>query len=176
MIAFRKKAAPPHVDQVLKSLSELIEFVRPTGIEIGLENRLHFYDIPLIYEMQSFLDLCDEDWYGFQYDVGHAQVLSELGFGDHEDWLKRYGTRIIGVHLHDVRGINDHQMPGSGDVDYEMINADDDSGENGNFLIDCVLNENETYYLYVSMYDDFKNSDVICIIGFGFNSDESKIS
>lgn len=121
MITFRKKAAPPHVDQVLKSLSELIEFVRPTGIEIGLENRLHFYDIPLIDEMQSFLDLCDEDWYGFQYDVGHAQVLSELGFGDHEDWLKRYGTRIIGVHLHDVRGINDHQMPGSGDVDYEMI-------------------------------------------------------
>ncbi len=121
MITFRKKVAPAHVDQVLKSLSELIEFVRPTGVEIGLENRLHFYDIPLIDEMQLFLDLCDEEWYGFQYDVGHAQVLSELGFSDHEDWLKRYGTRIIGVHLHDVRGVNDHQMPGSGDVDYEMI-------------------------------------------------------
>jgi HAD superfamily hydrolase (TIGR01549 family) len=121
MVSFRKKVAPPHVDQVLKSLSELIEFVRPTGIEIGLENRLHFYDIPLIDEMQSFLDLCDEDWYGYQYDVGHAQVLSELGFGNHEDWLKRFGTRIIGVHLHDVCGINDHLMPGCGDVNYEMI-------------------------------------------------------
>jgi len=42
-------------------------------------------------------------------------------FGTHEDWLKRYGKRIIGVHLHDVNGITDHQMPGSGDVDYEMI-------------------------------------------------------
>ncbi len=121
MIAFRKKVAPPHVDQVIKSLSELIDFVRPTGLEIGLENRLHFYDIPLIDEMQLFLNLCDEGWYGYQYDVGHAQVLSELGFGDHEDWLKRYGKRIIGVHLHDVCGITDHQMPGSGDVDYAMI-------------------------------------------------------
>lgn len=121
MIAFRDKVAPAHVDQVLKSLSELIDFVRPTGIEIGLENRYHFYDIPLIDEMQLFLDLCDEDWYGFQYDVGHAQVLSELGFSAHEDWLKRYGKRIIGVHLHDVNGITDHQMPGSGDVDYSMI-------------------------------------------------------
>ncbi len=121
MIVFREKAAPPHVDQVLKSLSELINFVRSTGIEIGLENRFHFYDIPLMDEMQLLLDLCDEDWYGFQYDVGHAQVLSELGFGDHEDWLKRYGKRIIGVHLHDVSGVTDHQMPGSGDVDYAKI-------------------------------------------------------
>jgi sugar phosphate isomerase/epimerase len=121
MIAFREKAAPPHVDQVLKSLSELMDFVRPIGIEIGLENRYHFYDIPLMDEMQLLLDLCDEDWYGFQYDVGHAQVLSELGFGNHEDWLKRYGKRIIGVHLHDVNGVTDHQMPGSGDVDYAMI-------------------------------------------------------
>lgn len=121
MISFRNKVAPAHVNQVLKSLSELIDFVRPTGLQVGLENRLHFYDIPLIDEMQLFLDLCDEDWYGFQYDVGHAQVLSELGFGNHEDWLKRFGTRIIGVHLHDVKGMTDHLMPGSGEVDYDMI-------------------------------------------------------
>jgi HAD superfamily hydrolase (TIGR01549 family) len=121
MISFRKKAAPPHVEQVLRSLSELIEFARGSGIEIGLENRYHFYDIPLIGEMKSMLDLCDEDWYGFQYDVGHAQVLSELGFVDHEEWLKRFGKRIIGVHLQDVIGILDHQLPGIGDIDYQKI-------------------------------------------------------
>lgn len=71
--------------------------------------------------MQQMLDLCDEDWYGFQYDVGHAQVLSQLGFIEHEDWLKRYSKRIIGVHLQDVVGINDHQIPGSGDIDYHMV-------------------------------------------------------
>jgi len=121
MLAFRNKAAPPHVEQVMRSLTELIDFVRPTGIEVGLENRYHFYDIPLIDEMQLFLDLCDEDWYGFHYDVGHAQVMSVLGFIDHEEWLKRFGKRIIGVHLHDVQGVTDHQMPGSGDLDYAMI-------------------------------------------------------
>jgi HAD superfamily hydrolase (TIGR01549 family) len=121
MISFRNRVAPGHVDQVLKSLSELIEFTRPTGIEIGLENRYHFYDIPLIDEMQLLLNLCDEDWYGFQYDVGHAQTLEVLGFSSHEEWLKRFGNRIIGVHLHDVKGVTDHQMPGSGDVDYSLI-------------------------------------------------------
>jgi HAD superfamily hydrolase (TIGR01549 family) len=121
MITFRQKAAPAHVDQVLKSLSALIDFTKPTGIELGLENRYHFFDIPLIDEMQAFLDLCDEDWYGFQYDIGHAQTLDALGFAAHEDWLNRFGKRIIGVHLHDVKGVTDHQMPGSGDVDFAMI-------------------------------------------------------
>ncbi len=121
MIEFRKQVAPAHIEQVLKSLTTLIEFSRGSGIEIGLENRYHFYDIPLIDEMQLMLDLCDEDWYGFQYDVGHAQVLSQLGFIEHKDWLKRYSKRIIGVHLQDVVGINDHQIPGSGDVDYHMV-------------------------------------------------------
>lgn len=121
MIAFRKRAAPPYVEQVLRSLSEIIDFARGSGIEIGLENRYHFYDIPLIDEMKAMLDLCDEDWYGFQYDVGHAQVLSELGFVEHEEWLRRFGKRIIGVHLQDVVGIVDHQLPGIGDVDYLKI-------------------------------------------------------
>ena len=121
MIAFRNKTAPAHVNQVLKSLNEIIEYARPTGLEVGLENRYHFYDIPFIDEMQSLLDLCNEDWYGFHYDVGHGQVLSELGFGDHEEWLKRYAKRMIGVHLHDVKGVTDHQLPGRGDVDFNMI-------------------------------------------------------
>ena len=121
MIQSRRKLAPAHVDQVLKSLDELIKFMDGSGIEVGLENRYHFYDIPLIDEMQLMLDLCDKEWYGFQYDVGHAQVLSQLGFLEHEDWLKRFGHRIIGVHLQDVKGIVDHQIPGSGDIDYHIV-------------------------------------------------------
>ena len=71
--------------------------------------------------METLLDLCSEPWYGFQYDVGHAQTLSQLGLCDHESWLMRYGARIVGTHLHDVKGITDHQSPGLGDVDFRMI-------------------------------------------------------
>jgi len=117
----RKAVVAPYFDQVVKSMKELIEFARPTGIEIGLENRYHYYDIPLIDEMQILLDLCAEDWFGFQYDCGHAQTLDALGFCDHEEWLKRFAPRIIGTHLHDVIGIKDHQMPGTGEVNFPMI-------------------------------------------------------
>jgi len=90
-------------------------------MSIGLENRYRYYDIPLIDEMGLLLDLCDEPWYGFQYDMGHAQTLSALGLEDHEEWLKRYGKRIVAIHMHDVKGITDHQTPGHGDIDFEMV-------------------------------------------------------
>jgi sugar phosphate isomerase/epimerase len=36
-------------------------------------------------------------------------------------WLKRFGGRIFGVHLHDVIGISDHHAPGLGDVDFRKV-------------------------------------------------------
>ena len=121
LIEHRAKLAPPHFDQTLKSMEELIDYTRGTNLEIGLENRYHYYDIPILDEMQTLLDLCNEEWFGFQYDCGHAQTLSVLGLCDHEEWLKRYGKRMIGVHLHDVQGIKDHQLPGTGQVDFALI-------------------------------------------------------
>jgi hypothetical protein len=42
-------------------------------------------------------------------------------FFPNELWLKRFGRRIFGTHLHDVIGISDHHAPGLGEVDYCMV-------------------------------------------------------
>ena len=117
----RAKRAPAHVDRVLKSLAEIVSFAANTKVSIAVENRYRYYDIPILDEMQLLLEVSDAEWFGFQYDCGHAQTLGVLGYFEHEEWLKRYGRRIIGTHLHDVAGITDHQVPGKGDVDFSMI-------------------------------------------------------
>jgi len=121
LIRHRASLAPAHFEQTVKSMRELIQYASGTGLDIGLENRYHYYDIPMIDEMQVLLDLCDDDWYGFQYDCGHGHTLSVLGLCDHKEWLDRFGHRMVGTHLHDVVGIKDHQLPGTGDVDFGMI-------------------------------------------------------
>jgi HAD superfamily hydrolase (TIGR01549 family) len=120
-IADRKKYVQAHFDRVLRSMEEIICFARGSGIAIGLENRYRYYDIPLPDEMAILLDLCKKDWFGFQYDVGHAHTLDVLGLADHFEWLERFSERMIGVHLHDVCGITDHQVPGKGDVNFTRI-------------------------------------------------------
>jgi HAD superfamily hydrolase (TIGR01549 family) len=119
----RAGAIGPYLTAVKKSLVELLEYAKPRNVRLGLENRFHYLDIPTIDEMGELLDLGSPERLGFLYDIGHAQVQDRYGFAPHEEWLKRYGERIIGVHLHDVRGINDHQAPGLGEVDFKMVAA-----------------------------------------------------
>jgi HAD superfamily hydrolase (TIGR01662 family) len=111
----------PRFEAVQKSLLELLEYAGQFRIRLGLENRYHYFDIPALDEMGELLTLAGPDQLGFIYDVGHAQTLDRLGFYSHEEWLRRYASRMIEVHLHDVSGVNDHHAPGLGEVDFDMV-------------------------------------------------------
>jgi sugar phosphate isomerase/epimerase len=120
-VQIRKDFAEPRFLAVKKSLRELIEYAQPLNIKLGLENRYHYMDIPTIEEMNELLCLAGPDQLGFIYDVGHAQALGRLGFFPHQEWLKRYSSRIFGAHLHDVIGLSDHYAPGLGEIDFKFI-------------------------------------------------------
>ena len=121
MLAHRQDFSRPHLDAVKKSLCEIIEFARGSGVALGIENRYRYYDIPLPDEMEELLGMCDEPWYGFQLDTGHAVALDRLRLASLDDWLERFSNRMIGVHLHDVDGITDHQVIGEGSVDFSFF-------------------------------------------------------
>ena len=111
------------LESVKESLLELLEYAGHSGIRLGLENRYHYCDIPNPDEMGFLLGLAGPDQLGFVYDTGHAQALDRLGFYPYEEWLQRYSTRMIGVHLHDAIGITDHLAAGLGEVDFAMVAA-----------------------------------------------------
>ena len=118
---FRARNIQPHLEAVTRSLRELLDYAGRTGIRLGLENRFHFFDIPSQDEMEFLLGLADAERLGFIFDSGHARAMSLLGFFDEKKWLERYSGRMIGTHLQDAKGVNDHFAPGLGDVDFGMI-------------------------------------------------------
>ena len=120
-IDHRRESINPRLQAVKKSLHELLEYATRFKVRLGLENRYHYMDIPSIDEMGELLSLADSSQLGFIYDVGHAQALDRLGFYSHEDWLKRYSSRMFGTHLHDVIGVTDHYAPGLGEIDFSKI-------------------------------------------------------
>jgi sugar phosphate isomerase/epimerase len=119
----RDGLAQPRLNAVKESLKELVDFASSLEIKLGLENRYHFMDIPSIDEMDQLLSLADDKFIGFVYDVGHAQALDRLGFFPHEEWLSRFSGRMIGAHLHDVKGLTDHLAPGLGEIDFGKCSA-----------------------------------------------------
>lgn len=123
MILARAEAAQASFESVKKSIIELPAYAEPLGVCLGIENRYHYMEIPNPDELEILLKLSTPDRIGFLYDVGHAETLGQLGFYPHKEWLERFSTRILGTHLHDVRGTTDHYAPGLGTVDFDIVAA-----------------------------------------------------
>jgi len=123
LLAARAAQAGANMRSVRRSLLELAEYAVPRGVRLGLENRDHTFEIPLPDELDELLHLGggDADAVGYWHDVGHAQVLENLGFGTHEEWLRRFAGQMVGIHLHDVVGLEDHRAAGQGDMDWSMV-------------------------------------------------------
>lgn len=121
MIAERAMRAPAHLAAVRRSLAELAEQAARLDVRLGLENRDHYFEIPLIDELAELLDEGYGDTVGYWHDVGHAQKSEYKGYGPHEAWLERFADRIIGIHLHDIAGMEDHLAAGQGQMPWEML-------------------------------------------------------
>jgi len=117
----RAELAARHLPQAARSLEALAGYAGRAGVAIGLENRLHYHEIPRYDEVAELLLPYPADVAGYWHDVGHAEVLHRLGLVDQHCWLQVNGPRTIGSHLHDVSGILDHRAPGHGDVDWQYI-------------------------------------------------------
>jgi sugar phosphate isomerase/epimerase len=118
----RLKRGKPHLAQLLTSLEELIDFSSGYQLRLGFENRFHYYELPIVEEMSVILETFQQPWVGWQFDIGHLKVHDTLGLTSFDQWLQTFGERIVGVHLHDVVGISDHRPPGTGEVDFDLVN------------------------------------------------------
>ena len=94
---------------------------RATTSRIGIENRLHYHEIPQPDEARGAVRGLRRGARGYWHDVGHAEVQWRLGLVDKRRWLDVNGARCIGTHLHDVTGLGDHRAPGNGDVEWDYI-------------------------------------------------------
>jgi sugar phosphate isomerase/epimerase len=122
MMRDREAIKRPYIDSLIKSLKELSPIAVSSGIALGVETRYHHRDIPLIDEYEEIFSHFKPGELFYWHDVGHAEAFERLGLARHEDYLKRFQNRLIGIHLHDIIGlINDHNAPGAGTFDFSIL-------------------------------------------------------
>jgi sugar phosphate isomerase/epimerase len=117
----REAAKGPHLDAALESIRALGEHARGTGIRLGVECRDGYHEVPSLDEFAAVLSATDGLPVGYWHDAGHGAKLEYLGFLEHEEFLRRYGSQLIGMHIHDTRDGRDHLAPGQGDTDFSML-------------------------------------------------------
>jgi len=117
----RQRYAAPHLDCVLFSLDTILRRAEQLQITLGIENRYYYQEIPTLDEIDYILTMFDGAPISYWHDTGHAAVQEALGILSHRDLLEQFGPRMVGIHLHDARGVDDHLPPGQGDIDMAMV-------------------------------------------------------
>ena len=110
-----------NIDAVLLSLDALTREVEKRGVMLGIENRFHFHEIPDFEEIGLILGKFKGSNIGYWHDVGHAKVQENLGLTTQRMLLEAYSAQMIGMHFHDVKGLDDHLAPGQGKVEFDEV-------------------------------------------------------
>lgn len=117
----RRRWKKGNIDAVLLSLDSLAREAEKRGVMLGIENRFHFHEIPDFEEIGLILRKFKGGNIGYWHDVGHAKVQENLGLTTQRMLLESYSEQMIGVHFHDVQGLDDHLAPGQGKVDFGEV-------------------------------------------------------
>lgn len=117
----REGKCEKHLDAALFSLEKLNREAERLGVLIGIENRYHFHEIPDLREIGIILSEFEGGSVYYWHDAGHAAVQENLGLCRQKDLLEAYSEKLIGIHLHDAKGLEDHLAPGQGEMNYEEI-------------------------------------------------------
>lgn len=102
---------PPTVSSVgIDRFKRIAEKGQSCGVGIAVEN-VRFPEIT-----EKVLTAADS--LGFCYDSGHDFIWSKTPY----ELLKKYGSRLWAVHLHDNMGVkDDHLPPGEGRLNWDII-------------------------------------------------------
>ncbi len=97
------------------ALEALIPAIQATGVRIALENLPAMEAIPSFSEARQIVTEFGVKYICCWHDLGHAQILENLGLINHGEVLNLAAPYLGGVHIHDVGFPDrDHLMPPRG--------------------------------------------------------------
>lgn len=118
----RERRAPAHLQRVKDCLRRIIDHATSKSVQIALESRRGYEEIPSERELPSLLEELNSGKLGYWHDFGHSQIKENLGFIDHAEWLGAVGYRAFGCHVQDCRWpARDHEPPFTGAIDFEKL-------------------------------------------------------
>ncbi len=110
-----------HFDALATSYSELVPYAKGKGIKIGVENRYYHRELPSPDELNELFKYFNNNVLWYWHDIGHAFVLETLGFYKQQQFLESFHKKMIGIHIHDIIKLKDHNAPFQGEFNWHFL-------------------------------------------------------
>ncbi len=112
----RAETAERCLDLLRLSLDRILVAATRLEVSLGLENRVYPHEIPNPAEFGRLIQTFEGAPLGTWYDTGHARYQEVLGFAAPQETWDAMRSTLLGCHVHDVIGIQDHLPPGEGEL------------------------------------------------------------
>jgi sugar phosphate isomerase/epimerase len=77
--------------------------------------------LPGIKELEVLLQTFKGAPIGYWHDTGHAHANETLTLLPPYALLNKFSHRLVGIHLHDAIGLEDHLAPGKGEIEFDRL-------------------------------------------------------
>lgn len=121
MLEERTRAGEAIWDPLQFSLEAVTRKAEKLNLFIGLENRIYIHEVPTYLEIEKILISFAGGNFMYWHDTGHATVHHNFGLVNSESILESLGENILGIHIHDAAGYDDHIAPGQGDTNFSSL-------------------------------------------------------
>ncbi len=106
--------------RLTESLSQVIDYARQQGVVVGFEPEPGMF-IDTMSRFEQLSQRVASPHLELTLDIGHLHCLGEVPIASQ---IRRWGSRIVNVHLEDMRhGVHEHLMFGEGEIDFPPVLA-----------------------------------------------------
>jgi len=105
-------------DRLVDAIEPVVEYARKREVVLGFEPEPGMF-VDTMNRYDELVERIDSPHFLLTLDLGHLHCLGETPI---EDYVRRYGEKIVNMHIEDMRtGVHEHLMFGEGEMNFRPI-------------------------------------------------------
>lgn len=110
----REKKRKEYLERFFKNFEKILNLCEKLKIKIALEVRYYPGEFPDLFELKKIFEKMNSEYLGYWHDTGHAWVKEP-------SYMENFKGKLTGIHIHDIKGTDEHRPPGSGEFDFKKF-------------------------------------------------------